>query len=531
MTLRAAIYARFSSDNQREESIDAQIRAIEDFARRNDIIIVKTYADRAKSATSDRRPEFQQMIADSSKGLFDVIIVHKLDRFSRDKYDSAIYKRKLKMNGVRLMSVTENLDGSPESIMLESILEGMAQYYSANLAREVMKGMKENAYQCRHTGGIPPLGYDVDPETKKLVINEEEADTVRMIFEMYLDGLGYDRIIARLNELGRKTKKGLPFGKNSLHDILINEKYAGVYVFNCSASKDARGRRNNHARKSEEDIIRIPGGVPAIVDRETFDRVQEKMEKNKRGPGAYKAKDVYLLSGLIFCGECARDGVEYAMAGNPHVGGRNKARYVSYRCGNRDRTNQPCGNTEIRREYVEGFVLRELERRIFNEANIPALVRRLNEHLRKSEAEDRHELRRAQAELAKVDRQLANIVAAVSNGHAFQSLLDQMAELEARKAVLETRIRELDGKRHDLVVTEDSLRGLFAMFREAVRGKNVPEIKRFVDSYVQKVVVYRDRVEVTFRVGVPDTGPGDNPLQIRSTETRGKLTQGSSSVA
>lgn len=149
----AALYVRYSSENQRDESIDAQIRAGEDYAKKNNIKIVKIYVDRAKSATSDKRPEFQKMIKDSALGLFNTVIVHKLDRFSRDKYDSAIYKRKLKANGIKLISIVENLDGSPESLILESVIEGMAQYYSANLAREVMKGLKETAYQCKHTGG------------------------------------------------------------------------------------------------------------------------------------------------------------------------------------------------------------------------------------------------------------------------------------------------------------------------------------------------------------------------------------------
>jgi hypothetical protein len=116
--------------NQRDESIDAQLRAAEEFAKANNFSIVKTYIDRAKSATSDRRPEFQNMIRDSASGLFDICIVHKLDRFSRDKYDSAVYKRKLRANGVRLVSILENLDGSPESVILESVIEGMAEYYS-----------------------------------------------------------------------------------------------------------------------------------------------------------------------------------------------------------------------------------------------------------------------------------------------------------------------------------------------------------------------------------------------------------------
>jgi len=532
LPLRAAAYVRFSSDNQREESIDAQLRAIAEYAKRNDLIVVKEYADRARSATSDKRPAFQTMIADSGKGLFDVVIVHKLDRFSRDTYDSVIYKRKLRLNGVNIRSVTETLDESPESVILESVLTGMADYFSKNLARETMKGMKENALKCRHTGGTPPLGYSVDPMTKKLLLNEEEAVTVKKIFDLYLNGLGYDQIIRILNDQGMRTKRGQPFGKNSLHDILINEKYAGVYVFNCSASKDMRGKRNNHAQKNAEDIIRIEGGVPAIVTREQFEQVKTKMAKNKRGPGAYKSKEIYLLSGLIFCGECEKvHGRAYAMAGNRHSTKNSDALFVSYRCGNRDRTNAMCGNTELRREYIETYVLHELERRLFNEGNIPILTKKLNEHLIRSNQSGADELQQVHTELGKVIKQIENIVAAVANGSVFQSLLDKMGDLEARQAHLETRAATLKANKENTTVTEDAMRGLFRMFHEAVKVSNIPEIKKFIDGYVQRVVVFRTHVEVTFLVPVPGEPIGDNPLEIQLQSTRNKLSMGSGVVA
>ena len=177
--VRAVIYARFSSDNQRDESIDAQMRAIQEYARRNDILIVGEYVDRARSATTDNRPEFLRMIADSKKETFDVVLVHKLDRFARNRHDSIGYRMELKRHNVSLISVLEYLDDeSPESLILESVLEAMAEYYSKNLAREVNKGMRENALKAMHTGGLPPLGYDVHPDTRKLVINETEAVAV-----------------------------------------------------------------------------------------------------------------------------------------------------------------------------------------------------------------------------------------------------------------------------------------------------------------------------------------------------------------
>lgn len=153
---RVALYARFSSDNQRTESIDAQIRAMKAYCQQQHWQIVATYIDEARSATTDNRPDFQIMIQDSGKDLFDIVLVHKLDRFSRNRYDSAIYKSKLKKNHVSIASVLERIDDSPESIMMEAMLEGMAEYYSRNLSREVMKGMNETALQCKHTGGCCP---------------------------------------------------------------------------------------------------------------------------------------------------------------------------------------------------------------------------------------------------------------------------------------------------------------------------------------------------------------------------------------
>ena len=270
---RAALYARFSSDNQREESIDAQLRAMREYCKRNKVVITNEYCDHARSATTDDRPEFQRMIRESRTSGFDLVIVHKLDRFSRDRYDSAYYKRELKKCGVSLISVLENLDDSPESIILESVLEGMSEYYSRNLAREVMKGMRESALQCRAVGGCAPFGYKINPETKRYEIEENEVDAVKMIFDKVLEGVGYSEIIYTLNAMGYLTRGGKPFGKNSLHEILRNEKYRGVYIFNRSSSKNVSGRRNNHASKTSDEMIRIEGGVPQIISEEVWNGV------------------------------------------------------------------------------------------------------------------------------------------------------------------------------------------------------------------------------------------------------------------
>lgn len=493
MTEKAAIYARYSSDNQRDESIDAQVRAIEEYAKNNDIQIVKKYVDKAKSATSDKRPGFLQMIADSGIGIFDTVIIHKLDRFSRDKYDSAKYKRKLKQNGVRLISVVEHLDGSPESIILESVIEGMAEYYSKNLAREVMKGMKETAHQCKHTGGIPPLGYDVN-EDKTYRINDKEAEGVRMIFEMYANGHGYSEIIGKLNNMGVRTKSGKTFAKNSLTSIIRNEKYSGVYIFNRCPKKDEFGRRNNHNQKSEDEMIRIEGGMPQIVSKELFDSVQEIIGKRKKAPGANKAKVQYLLSGLIKCGECG-----YAMNGNRRTSNI-KPDYISYRCGCRHSKHE-CTNKEIRKEYIEEFVLSELEKHILNEKAIPVIVEKVNQYIKEKANNEIKRIEILKDELKNVDEQVNNIIIAIANGFAKDIMKTKLNDLEIKKFEIETEIIELESIQDNAVnIDEVKIKSMFSSIKEYVKTRNIPECKKFISDYVKEVIVYKDHVEVTFNM-------------------------------
>ncbi len=209
--LKAVTCARFSSDRQRVESIDAQLRAIHKFADEKGIPIVNEYIYKAQSARSDVRIAFQQIIEDIDKGKINVIIVHKSDRFSRNKVDASAYRALFRQKKIVLMSVTEPmLTDSPASVLFESIIDGVNEYYSMNLALEVEKGKKENVPKGMSTGGRP---YDLDPKTKMLVINECEAQAVRLIFDMRADGYGYGAIRDALNDKGFHTKEGNPFGK------------------------------------------------------------------------------------------------------------------------------------------------------------------------------------------------------------------------------------------------------------------------------------------------------------------------------
>ena len=496
VTAKAVIYARFSSDNQRDESIDAQVRAIEEYCKKNNIQIVKVFVDRAKSATSANRPEFQNMIkyCEADTTGISMVIVHKLDRFSRDKYDSAMYKQKLKVKGIRVVSVLENLDNSPESLILESVIEGMAQYYSANLAREVAKGQRENGLRAMHNGGDAPLGYDVT-NNKRYAINKEEAQAVKIIFDMYINGYSYSNIIDKLNDLGYKTKRGNKFGKNSLYGILSNEKYTGVYVFNKTQRKGVNGKRNGHKQKSEDEIIKVEGGMPQIISKEVFLEAQEMMQKRKKTPGSHKATTLYILTGLIKC-ECG-----YAMQGNKRKDKYGND-YISYRCGCR-KQKRDCNNKEIKRDYLEEFVLTELEKHVLNDEAIPALSKALNEKLRSKSNNNQEMLDNLKNKLEKINKEIENILNAIMNGIVNSMLKDKLDELEQVKLNLELKINELSIERNSeesVNITEDQIRSMFGQFKDFVLTRNLPECKKFISDYVKEVIVYRDRIEVIFNV-------------------------------
>ncbi len=278
--MKAVIYARYSSDAQREESIEGQIRDCMEYAKYNDITVVSTYIDRALSARTDNRPNFQKMIKDSGKHIFDLIIVWKLDRFARNRYDSAYYKNALKKNGVKVVSAKESISEGAEGIILESVLEGYAEYYSVELAEKVNRGMKDNALKCMNNGTVTPMGYYVDEE-QHLQIDEKKAPFVKEIFERYAQGEKVKTIIDDFKARGigvtirgkrGKTKSHEnPLNYNIVRRMLTNRKYIGEYKF--------------------KDIV-VENGVPAIIDKDLFEKVQKRIVINQKAPLYIKRKTI-----------------------------------------------------------------------------------------------------------------------------------------------------------------------------------------------------------------------------------------------
>lgn len=509
---RAALYARFSSDNQRTESIDAQIRAMKGYCQQQHWQIVATYIDEAKSATSDKRPDFQRMIADSSKNIFDIVLVHKLDRFSRDRYDSAIYKSRLKKNHVSVASVLERIDDSPESIIMESMLEGMAEYYSKNLSREVMKGMKENALQGKHTGGTPPLGYDLDAENH-LVINEHEAEAITAIFQMYGEGLGYSDIISWLNSNGYTTKRGTPFLKTSLVTILGNEKYTGTYVYNRAVPRKLKNPAYIGKRKPETEIIRVPDACPAIVSRELFDKVQKRRQRNRERQGSFYSKELYLVSGKVVCGICGR-----VYQGNLRYSSKSHARFASYRC---ETHKAQCGNKEMNKDYLDAYIIDLLRNRVFNKRSLKKHIGACNQYIAQFNEGYDEKHAAVQAELDEVTDSLANITAAIERGMITDSLIQRADDLESRRTALLIQISAM----HQFNPLE------FASYEHLIDDfhsipHNSEKYRALIQQFIQKITVYPYHMETTLNLGFGITDELTETVDIRRGDLYEKFKEG-----
>ena len=265
--MKAVIYARYSSDNQREESIEGQIRECKEFARRKGYTVVKIYADRAISGKkADNRPEFMQMIADSKQKLFDTVIVWKIDRFSRDKYDSVYYKHELKKNNVSVISATEPIDDSPEGQLMESIFEGFSVYYIKDLSMKVSRGMTDNVLKGKSIGGVRTYGYMID-ENKNFQPEPKESLIVADIFMRYASGESTKSIVASLHEQGLKNHHGKPFAYNFITNMLKNRRYLGEYRFRDTVVENAF----------------IP-----LIDKKIFDKCQKRLAENKLKPASFQ---------------------------------------------------------------------------------------------------------------------------------------------------------------------------------------------------------------------------------------------------
>lgn len=455
--MKAVIYARYSSHNQREESIEGQIRECQDFAARNDMTIVGEYIDRAISGKTDNRAEFQRMIRDSERGHFQVVLVYAIDRFARNRYDSAIYKAKLKKNGVKVFYAKQYIPDTPEGIILESVMEGYAEYYSQNLAIHIKRGMKENALQCKVTGGTTPLGYRIG-ENKTYEIDPAGAKIIQEIFQMYADGSSATQIINYCNEQGYRTTRGGKFNKNSLRTILLNDKYIGVYRY--------------------EDI-EVEDGIPAIITKELFEKVQAMFHHNHAARAKTKANADYLLTTKLFCGHCGSN-----MVGESGTA-RNGDTYYYYKCSNRKR-NRSCDKKTEKKDWIEEIVVRHTVSTVLTDESIELIATKAIELMEKEFSEN-SVLTALEQSLKDVEKRIKNLLDLMEQGIVTPSTRERLLELESQKSDLDHRIARESMKKPPL--SKERIIHWLMTFR----GGDINDVeyrRRVIDTLVNSIYVF-----------------------------------------
>ena len=460
--MTAVIYARYSSDNQREESIEGQIRECTAYAEKNDITIVKHYIDRAISAKTDNRPQFQQMIKDSDKKLFDIVLVWKLDRFARNRYDSARYKTQLKKNGVKLMSATEIISEGPEGIILESVLEGYAEYYSADLAEKVVRGQTENILKGRCNGGRGTFGYTLDSE-RKFHIDPLTSPFVLESFKKYNEGSTMKEIRDWLNENGIKNPVGGAFTYNSVEHMLKNRRYIGELKF--------------------RDVV-VPDAIPPIVPLELFDDVQEKIAKNKKAPARRKAEDDYLLTTKLFCGCCGA--LMFGESGTSRTG--EVHRY--YKCATAKK-KKGCKKKTVRKQWLEDLVVNQTMQLVRDDAAMESIIAKV------MELQDRENtnLPLYEKQLRDAESGIQNMLNAIQAGILTSSTKERLEQLEETKRELEARIAE--EKLAKPKIKEEFIRFWLMRFRKLDMSLK-DQRQALVDTFINSIYLYDDKVLITF---------------------------------
>ena len=463
----AVLYCRFSSDRQKENSIDFQLRADREYCERKGLKVVGEYIDRALTGTNDNRPEFQRMIRDAKKQQFAFIVVYRFDRFARNRYDSAIYKKELESHGVRVLSTEESVGTGDEGIILESIYEAMAESYSRKLSKIVTEGLKETARKGLTTG-TAPFGYK--SADHKLAINEETAPAVRLAFTSYANGKTKKEIADDLNARGYRTTKKNPFTIETVTRLLSRRVYIG-----------------------ENDYLGVERTSPRIIDDKLFYTVQDLLAKNKKVYGRKKEKAFFALSGKLFCGPCGS-----AMIGDEGTSKTGKT-FFYYTCGAKKKKRSPCKKKSEKKDFIEWYVAEQTVKYILTDERISEIAEKvvaLNE-----QENGVGEIRRVEKEIASIEKEfstLADKLLATDSPGIIEAINKKAAVLEARKADLGSELSDLK-LRADLRLDQKEVESYLNTFRN---GDLLDEEfrRRLIHALVNCVYIWDDKILIYYNV-------------------------------
>ena len=459
--MNAVIYARYSSDSQREESIEGQIRECLEFAAKNKITVLGNYVDRALSAKTDNRPEFQKMIKDSYRKMFDAVIVWKVDRFARNRYDSAYYKNILRKNCVKVISAKEHIGEGAEGIILESMLEGYAEYYSVELAEKINRGLTENALKAKMNGGSIPIGYRLTKD--KSLEPDDDAPYVLEAFQRYADGERMVSIIRDFNRRGIKSRYSKKMSLCSLTRMLKNRRYLGEYHF--------------------RDIVHLDS-FPAIIPKDLFDRVQEKLVKNKKAPARHKSSDDYILTTKLKCGKCGAN-----MIGESGTG-RNGNVHHYYKCIEAKRRRN-CDKKTVKKEWIENLVVNYTMQQIMDDETADYIADRVIA----LSAKENTKIPQLKTRLKEINTFIDNLLNAIQQGLFNGSAKKRLDELETEKSEIELAI--LTEQLARPVLTKENVLFFIKQFR-TLNVNDIESRKRLVNCFVNVIYLYDDKILITF---------------------------------
>ena len=472
--MNVVIYARYSSHKQTEQSIEGQLKVCREYADRNGYVVINEYIDEAVTGMSDNRPSFLQMIEDSNKKNFNAVIVYQLDRFARDRYVSARYKHKLRQNNVRVFSARENIAEDASGILMESVLEGMAEYYSRELGQKVERGMKINASKFLYIGGCITLGfkivdkkYTIDDETAPITLNAYKMyDNDHTILEIQEYVNNQLKLIDRRYTSGKKKGQLVQYSKGSIRNLLADKRCMGTYIY-----------------KGEE----TPNMIPKIVDVDLFNRVQERLEKNKHTPSRLKTTNDYILTTKLFCGHC-KD-MMVGVCGTS----RTEKRYAYYSCNNSRK--KLCNKKNVQKAYIENLIVEEA-RKILTDENIDKISKTVVELAEKEK--DTTKLKTLNKLLQENERQKTNLFDSLKVcdiDSVRKSIFEEMVKVEEEHTRIENQIQIEEAQRINLDETK------VKFFLKHIRSGDINNLKyrkMLVNVLINKIYLYDDKVIIFF---------------------------------
>ncbi|MGN1200893.1 MAG: recombinase family protein [Candidatus Caccovivens sp.] len=459
MKEKVVVYARYSSEKQTEQSIEGQLHVCKDFADKNNLQIIETYIDRAKTGRNDNREGFQQMLKDSASHKFTAVLVYALDRFSRNRYDSAVHKATLKKNGVKLISATQPISENPEGILLESLLEGLAEYYSAELSQKLARGRRESIAKGQFIGGFVPYGYKIID--KKYFIDENEAENVKLIYRLFNKMHNYKDVLSYLENNCIYNRNKTKFKQHQVSNILNNKIYTGYLQRGQYICENA---------------------TPVIIDKKFFEETQLIMKNSYIERSKSPAK--FLLAGKVVCGECGAN-----LIGDSATGKLGKVYY--YYCCQKKKINQGCDLDRIPKDKFEKYIYRCAQDELSSPQFLDRIVTGVQEIIDKNDDSER--IKSLKNDLISIDKKLDNIVTAIQNGIINDKIKEQNEELLKQKDAIYYQIQEIENNPlYDL--SPKNIRDyIFNKYSKA-------GMETILKTLIYKVYVYKDHIVVIFNI-------------------------------